>query len=76
MLTTTSVFSSAQEQEAHFAAMRQLAAEIHADSGLVEQYWTAHYERLAEDARIRDYLLLLCQRYTRDGLLRLRPERR
>jgi len=64
------VYDNAEEQARHLDAISALAEETRQPITHVKRVYEAEFRRLKADARIKDYLLLLASRRTRDALLR------
>ena len=63
-----SSYSSDGEECAHRRAIERLASELGIDTLIVGPAWEENRQRLLCDARVKDYLLVLVWRATRDAL--------
>ena len=59
---------SANEESTHQAAVQQLADELAIDVPIVREAWDAELHNLLVNATVREYLLVLASRATRDAL--------
>ena len=62
------IYESSDEQALHDGAIDALADEMHLDANEIRPVYESEYLRLRPTARVRDYLLVLVARRTRDLL--------